>query len=81
MSGMIIDNRTKKRVRELAAGGVKYRDIAKRTGVSLSTVGKIAVGINQIMPINHGSVPKELLDEWDKVTGKLRKYFKKGNEA
>lgn len=71
----------REKVLELAAEGMKYKEISNITGVPVSTVGKIAVGVNQKASVNINSMPRQLLDEWDAVTRKLRKYFKKARAA
>ncbi len=81
MSDKKVECSMRERVLELAAAGMKYKEISKITGVPVSTVGKIAVGVNQKYSVSINSMPRQLLDEWDTVTRKLRKYFKEARTA
>ena len=81
MSDKKVECSLRDKVLELAAAGMKYKEISKITGVPVGTVGKIAVGANQKASVSINSIPRQLLDEWDAVTRKLRKYFKKARAA
>lgn len=86
MKGIPTTQDVKDKIVELAKMGYDRVSVADMLGISTRTASKYAGEIfasnkRKSRGIKTYTIPKELLDKWDKVTGKLRKYFKKGNEA
>lgn len=81
MKGIPINQETQDRIVKLAKMGYDRVSVADMLGISTRTASKYAGGIfasneRKSRGIRSYAIPKEVWDEWDRVTKSLRKYCK-----
>ena len=81
MKGIATTQDVKDKIVELAKKGYDRVSVADMLGISTRTASKYAGGIfasneRKSRGIKSYAIPKEIWDEWDRVTGNLRKYCK-----
>lgn len=81
MKGIPITQETQDRIVKLAKMGYDRVSVADMLGISTRTASKYAGGIfasneRKSRGIKTYTIPKEVWDEWDRVTGNLRRYCK-----
>ena len=81
MKGIPTTQETQDRIVKLAKMGYDRVSVAEMLGISTRTASKYAGGIfanneRKSRGIKAYAIPKEVWDEWDRVTGNLRKYCK-----
>ena len=81
MKGIPTTPETQDRIVKLAKMGYDRVSVADMLGISTRTASKYAGGIfasneRKSRGIKSYAIPKEIWDEWDRVTKSLRKYCK-----
>ena len=81
MKGIPTTPETQDRIVKLAKMGYDRVSVADMLGISTRTASKYAGGIfansdRKSSGIKTYAIPKEIWDEWDRVTKSLRKYCK-----
>lgn len=81
MKGVATTQEVKDKIVELAKMGYDMREVSEMLGVSTRTASKYGEGFfvhsdRKTSGIKTYDIPKEVWDEWDRVTKSLRKYCK-----
>ena len=81
MKGIATTQKEKDKIVELAKMGYDRVSVADMLGISTRTASKYAGGIfasneRKSRGVKAYAIPKEVWDEWDRVTGNLRRYCK-----
>lgn len=81
MKGIPLGQEVKDKIIKLAEMGYDRVSVAEMLGISTRTVSKYAGGIFvsnewKSRGIKSYAIPKEIWDEWDRVTKSLRRYCK-----